>query len=42
LVKCAILEDDNHKFVKGFSVNLDYAKQKHSTLTLTIHELETD
>ncbi len=42
LVKCAILEDDNHKFVKGFSVNLDYAKQKHSTLTLTIHELGTD
>jgi len=37
LVKCDILQDDNHKFVKGFSVNLDYAKQKHSTLTVTLH-----
>lgn len=39
LVKCAILEDDNHKFVKGFSVNFDYGLQKHSTLTVTLHNV---
>jgi len=41
LVKSGAILEDNHRFVRGFSVGIDYDKDQGSSVTITLSPIET-
>jgi hypothetical protein len=41
LVKSGAILEDNHRFVRGFSVGIDYDKDQGSSVTITVSPIET-